>query len=61
MPRQAAGKENVRKLGTTGAAANPSYFVTLPIKLVRELGWRDGHKLVIKASGTKLVIEDWKE
>jgi hypothetical protein len=61
MPRQAAGKENVRKLGTTGSANNPSYFVTLPIALVRKLGWRDGQNLVVKESGSRIVIEDWAE
>lgn len=62
MPRQEAGQENVRKLGRTGSPSNPSYYVTLPIEFVRNLGWRDGQKVSIKLnSDNSLSIQDWKE
>ncbi len=35
--------------------------VTLPIELVRELGWREKQKVVVKKRGSGLLIEDWKK
>ncbi len=35
--------------------------VTLPIELVRELGWREKQKVVVKKRGQSLMIEDWKD
>ncbi len=61
MPRPNNRTRQIRKLGTTGNTDSPSYFVTLPIALVRQLKWKDGQKLVIKKSRNKLVIEDWIE
>ncbi len=53
-----SGSRNIRKLTKTGGG---SISVTLPIELVRELKWRDKQKVVVKKSGGKLVIEDWKK
>lgn len=61
MPRPNNRSKQVRKLGTTGNADSPSYYVTLPINLIRQLQWKDGQKLVVKKSRNKLVIEDWTE
>lgn len=61
MSKNNLTKRNVRKLGTIGNAAQPSYYVTLPIEYIRSLGWRNSQKLVVKKHGDKLVIEDWKE
>ncbi len=63
MPRQAKASEQVRKLGKTGAPESPSYFVTLPKSFVKELGWKDGQRLVVRQmhGQPKLIIEDWKE
>jgi len=62
MPRQETGQENVRKLGRTGSPTNPSYYVTLPIEFIRNLGWRDGQKVVIKYNedDNSLIITDNK-
>mgnify|MGYP001171795994 CR=1 FL=1 len=49
--------EPVRKIGKTGTY---TYYVTLPKSVVDDLSWRDGQKVVVKKSGTKIVIEDWK-
>lgn len=51
------GEESVRKLSRAGTG---SYQVTLPIGLVRVLKWKEGQKLVVRPSGKKLVIEDFK-
>lgn len=58
MARQKLQNRNVRKLVRTSGG---SITVTLPIEYIRELKWRDGQKVVVKKSGSRLVIEDWKE
>ncbi len=37
-----------------------TYAVTLPIAIVRHLGWRKGQKIVVKRRGKKIIIEDWQ-
>lgn len=49
---------HIRTLYKTGGGK--SYVVTLPISDVEELGWKSKQKLVIKRSGERLIIEDWK-
>lgn len=61
MARQSLGNRHIRKLGKTGNADSPSYYVTLPIDVVRSLKWKDGQKLVVKKSRNKVVVEDWKD
>lgn len=58
MARQRSNRRHVRKLGKTGNNASPSYYITLPIHVVRALEWQDGQKLVVKKSRNKIVIED---
>lgn len=41
--------------------ANGSTTVTLPADLVRELKWKDGHKVTVKKRGEGLVVEVWKK
>ncbi|HLP86783.1 MAG TPA: AbrB/MazE/SpoVT family DNA-binding domain-containing protein [Candidatus Paceibacterota bacterium] len=50
-------KTNIRNIQKAGG----SYFVTLPIEVVRELGWKEKQKVVItKTAGKKIEIKDWK-
>jgi bifunctional DNA-binding transcriptional regulator/antitoxin component of YhaV-PrlF toxin-antitoxin module len=35
-------------------------YVTLPKTILRKLKWRKGQKVVIRKSGSRIVIEDWK-
>ena len=58
MARRKLEDRNVRKLSKN---SNGSYSVTLPIEMVRELKLREGQKFVVRKSGKKIVIEDWKE
>ena len=51
------GKQEIRKLTKVG---KQSIAVTLPIEIVRELKWREKQKVVVKKSGSKVVIEDWE-
>jgi hypothetical protein len=49
---------NIRTLYKT--AGGKSYVVTLPIEHVENLGWKSKQKLVVRRSGERLIIEDWK-
>jgi bifunctional DNA-binding transcriptional regulator/antitoxin component of YhaV-PrlF toxin-antitoxin module len=49
--------KNIRKLTKAG---KKSIAVTIPIEIVRELGWREKQKVLVKKSGSKLVVSDWK-
>lgn len=50
-----------RKIGKTGNVDSPSYFITLPIEVVRALSWREGQTVQIKKSRGKVVIETGQE
>lgn len=50
-------EQNVRKLGKTGQ----SVAVTLPIEIVRELGWKLKQKVVVKRVRGGVEIKDWKK
>jgi len=50
-------EQNVRKLTKIG---KKSIAVTLPIELVRELGWREKQKVVVKRIKGGLVIRDFR-
>ena len=57
MARRKLEDRNIRKILKRG----DSYTITLPIDMVRELKWRERQKLVLKMSGKKIIIEDWKK
>ena len=50
--------KNVRKLTKLGGK---SIGVTIPIELVRELGWRERQKVVVKKVRGGIFIKDWKK
>jgi antitoxin component of MazEF toxin-antitoxin module len=56
MTRRKSYNKNIRKLTKSGA----SYALTLPIDIVRELGWREKQKVVVKKRGKGMVIVDWE-
>jgi len=56
MPRRKLHQRNIRKLTKLGGS---SIGLTLPIDLVRELGWRERQKVVVTKRGKKLTIVDW--
>jgi len=58
MARQTFRKRNIRKLIKLGGH---SLGLTLPIDIVKSLGWRERQKLVVKKSGRKLIVKDWKK
>lgn len=49
--------QNVRKLSKLGQ----SVAVTLPIEIVRELGWKLKQKVLVKRVRGGVEIKDWKK
>ena len=49
---------SVRKLTKLGGK---SIGLTLPIELVRELGWREKQKVVVKRVRGGVLVKDWKK
>jgi len=56
MTRRTLEEENIRKL----QKIRRSYYVSLPIRIIREFGWQDGQKLVIeKNKKGEITVRDW--
>jgi len=60
MPRRDLKDKNTRKLTRMGRAGS-SLGLTIPKELATALGWRERQKVVVKKSGKKLIVEDWKK
>ncbi len=58
MGTRKAGEQEVRNLTQNSTG---TYQLSIPKQLIREIGWRQGQKLVVKKAGNTLLIEDWKE
>lgn len=50
--------KNIRKLTKLG---KKSIGVTLPIEIVRELGWKERQKVVVKRTHGGVIIKDWRK
>jgi len=37
-----------------------SHYVNIPREVVKELKWKERQKVVVRRSGKKLIVEDWK-
>jgi len=48
---------HIRKIGKTGNVDSPSYFLTIPIELVRDMAWTEGQEVSVKRSRGKIIIE----
>lgn len=59
MPRRKAEESNIRKLTKSGGGK--SIGLTLPIELVRELGWKEKQKVVVKRVRGGVLVKDWKK
>jgi bifunctional DNA-binding transcriptional regulator/antitoxin component of YhaV-PrlF toxin-antitoxin module len=51
-------KKYIRKVTRSGKR---SLFINIPAEIVDELKIRERQKLVVKRSGKKIIIEDWKK
>lgn len=58
MGRRKIEDHNIRSL--TKLAGGSSYAVTIPIEIVRELGWKSKQKLEVKKYGNGIIIKDWQ-
>ena len=54
--RRSTFDKQIRKIAKSG----DSYALTLPIDIVRELGWREKQKVVVTKRGKGILIQDWK-
>ncbi|MDO8522111.1 MAG: hypothetical protein Q7S08_02370 [bacterium] len=50
-------KRNVRNI----QRSKGSYYVTLPIEIVRKLKWKERQKVVVKMRGRGIAIADWEK
>ncbi len=59
MARRNLRDRNIRKL----SKGSTSYYITLPIEEIRNLGWKKSQKLVVELDKRRkrLVIKDWKK
>ncbi len=58
MARRKTEDTSIRKLTKVGGK---SIGLTLPIELVRELGWKEKQKVTVKRVHGGVVIKDWKK
>ena len=58
MARKRTNERQIRKLTRLGGH---SLGLTIPIEIVRVLGWRERQKVVVKKIGKRLIVEDWKK
>lgn len=57
MANRKTEDRGIRKLGKSGKT---SLSVTLPIEMIRDLGWREKQKVVVSRVRGGLMIRDWK-
>jgi len=58
MTNKRADETNVRKLTKIG---RKSVGLTLPIELVRELGWKERQKVTVKKVRGGVLVKDWRK
>lgn len=58
MARRRSDKGHIRKISRIG---NRSVGITLPVEFVRDLGWREKQKVVVRKYRGRLVVSDWKK
>ena len=58
MANKKSTEKDIRKLTKSG---NGSIGLTLPIEVVRELGWKEKQKVVVKRVRGGVLVKDWKK
>jgi antitoxin component of MazEF toxin-antitoxin module len=57
MARRKLGTEHIRNI----QKSHGTYLVSIPIEVMRQLGWHERQRVVVELSGkTKLTISDYK-
>ena len=57
MSKQKVNQEQIRKI----QKSNGSYLISLPMGAMRELGWREGQKIVVQKRDEGFIIINWKK
>lgn len=57
MPRSKKEEREIRKLTKVG---KKSIAVTIPIEIIRELGWREKQRVAVKRTKGGVVIRDYR-
>ncbi|MDA1334849.1 MAG: hypothetical protein O2794_02430 [bacterium] len=58
MARRTLKQRGVRNI----QKSKGSYYITIPVELIREFKWRERQKVVVKKLGkNRIVIADWKK
>ena len=60
MGKKKTRSKNVEVRHLTRIAGGSSYAVVIPMEFIKQMGWKDHQKLVIRKYGEKVVISDWK-
>ncbi|MDI6717978.1 MAG: hypothetical protein QMD86_02990 [Patescibacteria group bacterium] len=57
MARRPIPEENIRNI----QKSRRSYYITLPIQIVREFRWQEQQKVVVEKRGKEIVIKDFEK
>ena len=57
MGRRKFEDRNIRKITKVGGT---SLAITLPVEVVKELGWKEKQKVVVKRAHGGVNIRDWR-
>lgn len=57
MARRKLGKEHIRNI----QKSHGTYLVSIPIEVMRELGWHERQRVSVELSGKKLTVSDYKK
>jgi len=62
MANKPYNKRKIRKLGRIANDDSGSYYITIPIELIKKLGWKENQNLVVRKykGRPKIVVEDKK-
>ena len=48
---------NIRKITKNGSSRS----VSIPVEILKKLGWKERQKVVVKLHRKKIIISDWKK
>ena len=57
MANKKFGERNIRKITKAGSSLN----VSIPVEILKQLGWKERQKVVVKKIRDGVQIKDWKK
>ncbi len=58
MSRRKYTKDHIRNI----QQSKGSYYISIPMSLMRELGWQERQRVMVKKHGkSKILISDWQK